>query len=57
MALSNAKPDRFDYQKLFPNSDWEFTRWTRVDLGGFAGCWLVALAILGILWLMLNLGN
>ena len=29
---------RFDHHKLFPNSNWEFTKWDRQDALGFFGC-------------------
>lgn len=35
---SYAQPARFDHRKLFPNSDWEFTKWDRQDFGGFLAC-------------------
>ncbi len=52
-----ADPGRFDNEKLFPKSRWEFSRWTRMDVIGFSGCWLIAFAILGVLWLTLNVGG
>ncbi len=33
-----ANPRRFDHHKLFPNSNWEFTKWDRQDALGFFGC-------------------
>jgi solute:Na+ symporter, SSS family len=33
-----ANPARFDHTKLFPKSNWEFTRWDRQDMLGFLGC-------------------
>lgn len=35
---SYANPGRFDHQKLFPSSGWEFTTWDRTDVLGFVGC-------------------
>lgn len=35
---SYEKPDRFDHTKIFPKSNWEFTKWDRVDTLGFLGC-------------------
>jgi Na+/proline symporter len=50
---SYARPDRFDGEKLFPRTDWEFTRWTRGDYLGFFGCWgivgLILLVLIGVL--------
>ena len=38
VAASYAHPTRFDHHKLFPKTDWEFTKWNRMDAGGFAVC-------------------
>lgn len=35
---SYANPTRFDHLKLFPNSNWELTKWNRQDALGFLGC-------------------
>lgn len=35
---SYANPSRFDDRKLFPNSNWELTKWDRLDTLGFLGC-------------------
>jgi hypothetical protein len=35
---SYAKPARYDHTKLFPRSNWEFTKWNRQDTLGFLGC-------------------
>ena len=35
---SYAHPTRFDHRKLFPTSNWEFTKWDRQDTLGFLGC-------------------
>ena len=41
VELSYRRPDRFAHLKLFPRTDWEFTKWTRHDVIGFFGCWAV----------------
>ncbi|MSU67118.1 MAG: transporter [Opitutia bacterium] len=38
VAASYANPSRFDHFKLFPKTDLEFTKWNRMDAGGFAVC-------------------
>jgi SSS family solute:Na+ symporter len=53
---SFATPQRFDDTKLFPQSNWEFTRWTRRDVVGFFGCWGIVGLILMFLWIVLRLG-
>ncbi len=35
---SDANPSRFDHTKLFKNSNWEFTKWNRMDTVGFLAC-------------------
>jgi hypothetical protein len=35
---SYANPTRYDHLKLFPNSNWEFTKWDKVDAVGFICC-------------------
>jgi Na+/proline symporter len=54
VAATRLNPARFDQQKLFPGSDWEFTRWDRTDALGFALCAAIAGAILGLFWLILQ---
>ncbi len=57
LALSVAQSDRFDHLKLFPRSNWEFTRWERKDYIGFGVCWLIVGGILAFLWGVLNIGS
>ena len=38
IAASHADPSRFDHTKLFPRSDWEFTKWDKLDALGFLAC-------------------
>lgn len=38
IAASYANPTRFDHLKLFPKTNWEFTKWNRMDALGFAAC-------------------
>jgi len=54
---SFANPRRFDDQKLLPGSNWEMCKWTRQDAVGFATCWVVVVLILGIFYMLLNLGR
>ncbi len=57
VALSYAQPHRFDHKKLFPGTNWEFSKWTPTDFLGFFGCWAIVGLILGFLWLLLNIGS
>ncbi len=54
---SSADPRRFDHQKLFPRSNWEFARWTKSDFLGFFACYGIVGLILGFLWLVLHVGK
>lgn len=54
IAETLRHPSRFDHLKLFPRSQWEFCRWTRVDSVGFIVCCGVSGAILGGFWLLLH---
>jgi len=51
-----AAPKSLNHLKLFPSSNWEFTKWTRYEATGFAACWAVAFAILGLLWAVVRIG-
>jgi solute:Na+ symporter, SSS family len=52
-----ADPTRWDHTKLFPGTQWEFTKWTRNDFLGFFGCWGIVGAILVFLWFILHVGT
>ncbi|MBA4137050.1 MAG: transporter [Opitutus sp.] len=38
VAVSYANPTRYDHHKIFPRTNWEFTKWNRQDTIGFLGC-------------------
>jgi SSS family solute:Na+ symporter len=51
MDVSYARPNRFDDRKLFPGSQLEFQRPTKMDIWGFIGCFAICFAIIGlVLW-------
>lgn len=57
MEKTNKDPHRFDHNKLFPNSSWEFTKWDKVDTIGFILCCLATGVVLVLFvgfmkWLM-----
>jgi len=54
---SYANPRRFDDQKLFPNSNWEFTKWDRVDTLGFFACCGLVVFVLAFFKLVLIVGR
>ncbi len=55
--VSYARPDRFDDQKLLPNSDWEFQRPTKMDVWGFVACFGICFAIIGIVFWVASIGT
>lgn len=57
IELSYAHPDRFNYKKLFPNTQWEFDKWDRVDVIGFLPAVATAFAVLGFFQLLLIIGT
>lgn len=57
LEKSYADPARFNHQKLFPKSNWEFTKWNRVDTIGFVACWGFVLLVLVTLWGILQIGR
>ena len=56
LAARYAEPGSLDHLKLFPKSNWEFTKWTWDESLGFGVCWVVAFAILGLLWAAVTVG-
>ena len=50
------KPELTQHLLIFPNSDWEFYRWTKKDWLGFGISWLVVGVILMLLWLAVSIG-
>ncbi|MFI5356380.1 MAG: sodium:solute symporter [Opitutales bacterium] len=38
VEASYAAPTRFDHCKLLPGTNWELTKWNRLDVLGFLGC-------------------
>lgn len=57
VEASYANPTRYDYLKLFPRSDWEFTKWNRQDALGFLGCCALVGVILVFFKAVLMIGS
>ena len=57
LKLSFKNPQRFDHRKLFPNSNWEFYKWNKVDAIGFLVAVMVLLAIIAMLKILLSIGG
>jgi len=55
MEETRRNPRRFDDKKLLgAGSNWEFTKWDKVDTVGFLICICVSLSILGLFWGLLQ---
>ncbi len=54
MEDTRLNPGRFDALKLFPGSNWEFTKWDRVDAAGFFACCAISSLIILVFWLALQ---
>ena len=57
LELSYANPGRFDDCKLFPKSNWEFDKWTKTDIIGFAISAAVAVLVVLFLIGLLSIGK
>ncbi|HYW96629.1 MAG TPA: sodium:solute symporter family protein [Bacteroidales bacterium] len=57
MAYSLQNPHRFDHLLLFPNTQWQFTKWNRTDTLGFLFSILMVVLILLFLYFAVNLGG
>jgi SSS family solute:Na+ symporter len=54
MEETRRNPGRFDHTKLFPNSNWEWTKWDKTDTIGFVICLGVSAAIVGLFLFVLR---
>jgi solute:Na+ symporter, SSS family len=57
VAQSYADPTRFNQTKLFPGSNWEFTKWNSTDTLGFLVCCVIMGLILLLFKIVLTLGT
>lgn len=55
LQKSFEHPARFDDRKLFPNSSWEFCKWTRTDTLGFLLCCALTAAIIVLFWELIEI--
>lgn len=51
---TRRNPNRFNHKKLFPSSNWEWTKWNKVDSVGFAICLVITWSIVGLFWFLLK---
>ena len=57
MALTQANPTRFNYLKIFPESNWEFRRWNREDWIGVLVSCLAVISVVALLIFIISLGS
>jgi SSS family solute:Na+ symporter len=56
LEKSYANPSRFDDTRMFPNTQLEFTRFTRQDTWGFIACFAICFVIIGLIVLVARIG-
>jgi SSS family solute:Na+ symporter len=54
---SYRNPQRFDHLKLFPKTNWELTKWDRVDTLGFLACCTLVGVVLAFFKFVLTIGS
>jgi len=56
-ALEEAavNPDLFEDKKIWPGSNWEILKPSKLDYLGFGGSWLMVGVIIFLLWLLVNI--
>lgn len=54
---SYANPTKFDDRKLFPGTNWEFTKWDRQDGLGFLACCCLVVVVLVVFDAVLTVGS
>jgi SSS family solute:Na+ symporter len=57
VARRIANPALIAQDRMFPNSQWEFWKPTRSDIVGFGLCWVGVAAIVGLYFIMMNIGS
>lgn len=55
VAEAMRHPESYKKNKVFPRSDWEFLKPTRLDIIGFGGSWVLVGFIVFLLWVMVSL--
>ncbi|MFC1544829.1 sodium:solute symporter [Gemmatimonadota bacterium] len=56
VELSYSDPGRFESQKIFPGTNFEFTKWDKVDIVGFALGLLGTVLVIGLTLWMAGIG-
>jgi Na+/proline symporter len=56
VEASYANPTRYDHLKFFPHSNWELTKWDRLDALGFIGCCVLVGVVLVVFKFVVTIG-
>lgn len=48
-------PGRFEKEKMFPGSSWEFRKWKKIDSLGFGLSWIFVGIVIFLLWLVTSI--
>ncbi|NDP27878.1 MAG: sodium:solute symporter family protein [Flavobacterium sp.] len=57
MVLTRNTPTRFNYLKIFPNSNWEFRKWNREDWTGVTVSCVAVASVVALLVFIVGLGS
>ena len=57
LEAAYQNPGQYEKNKLFPGSNWEILKPTKMDILGFGGSWLLVGVIILLLWLMTSIGR
>jgi solute:Na+ symporter, SSS family len=57
MELSAKDPSRFDHNKMFPNSNWEFEKFDKTDIKGIVWYTLAAIIIMAAIYVVAFMGK
>ncbi len=57
LALNLENPDRTLAARAFPNSNWEFSRWTAYDIKAQAWILVGVAGCIGLIWLIVSVGG
>ena len=55
LEAAYRNPEKYRHQKLFPKSQWEILKPTKMDALGFGGSWILVGIIIFLLWLMTSI--
>ena len=47
-----ANPEKFEKEKMFPHTKWEFRKWKKIDTVGFGLSWILVGVVIFLLWLV-----